>query len=399
MGGDFAMSVAKEIQSALGRASWIRKMFEEGTRLKKIHGPENVFDFSLGNPNLDPPGEFLQALQAEAAVREPFRHAYMPNAGYAHVRAAVARGIEEEQGVPVTENEVIMTCGAAGALNVIFKAILDPGDEVLCPAPYFVEYGFYANNHGGVLKTVATNPDFSLDLAALERALTPATKAVLVNTPNNPTGQVYPAEALEALGKILGRKGREHGRTVYLLSDEPYRSILFDGETAPSVLASYDETIVATSYSKELSIPGERIGWLAVNPRAGEKDLLVAAMTMANRILGFVNAPALMQRVVGAVPHARVDPAPYQRNRDLLCQGLSEAGYEFTKPKGAFYLFAKSPIPDDVAFVAALQEERILAVPGSGFGGPGHFRLAFCVDPRAVENALPGFARTIRKFR
>ncbi|MFH2100391.1 MAG: pyridoxal phosphate-dependent aminotransferase, partial [Pseudomonadota bacterium] len=354
------MSVAKEIGAALGRASWIRKMFEEGTRLKQIHGPENVYDFSLGNPNLDPPVEFFQALESVARTREPFRHAYMPNAGYPHVRAAVARQISEDHGLTLTADEVIMTCGAAGALNVILKAILDPGDEVLTPAPYFVEYGYYASNHGGLLKTVATAPDFSLDLAAMENALGPATKAVLINTPNNPTGQVYPAADLEALGRLLAKKSDRYGRVIYLLSDEPYRSIVYDGVQVPSVFASYENSLVATSYSKELSIPGERIGWLAVHPMAAHRDVLLAAMTMANRILGFVNAPALMQRVVGAVPHAKVDPAPYQVNRDLLCQGLADAGYEFTKPKGAFYLFPRSPVPDDVAFVATLQEERIL---------------------------------------
>ncbi|MBW1988883.1 MAG: pyridoxal phosphate-dependent aminotransferase [Deltaproteobacteria bacterium] len=390
------MAIARNIQDSLARASWIRKMFEEGARLKEVHGPENVFDFSLGNPNLEPPEAFLDALAREAADRGPGRHAYMPNPGYPDVREAVAQRVSREQEVSVSGAEVVMTCGAAGALNVIFKAILDPGDEVLTPTPFFVEYGYYAANHGGKLVTVPTAEDFSLDLSAFEAAISPKTKAVLLNSPNNPTGQVYSTESLERLSALLARKSKELGRVIYLLSDEPYRGIAFDGIKVPSILAAYENSIVATSYSKELSIPGERIGFLAVNPAAEDHDLLLAALAMTNRILGFVNAPALLQRAVGAVPHAMVNPAPYQANRDILCKGLAEAGYRFTTPKGAFYLFPKSPIPDDVAFVAELQKERILAVPGSGFGGPGHFRLAFCVDSATIENALPGFARAIK---
>ncbi|MFC1895927.1 pyridoxal phosphate-dependent aminotransferase, partial [Thermodesulfobacteriota bacterium] len=322
---------------------------------------------------------------------------YMSNLGYPFARKAVAEFISKEQGVDVTEDEVIMTCGAAGALNVIFKAILDLGDEVLCPSPFFVEYRFYADNHGGLLKTVHTLEDFTLDLEAITAAIGPKTKAVLLNSPNNPTGQIYSEESLRTLGNVLRQRSRETGKTIYLIADEPYRKIVFDGLTVPSVLAAYEESLVATSYSKDLSIPGERIGFLAVHPRATHKDALLGAMGLTNRILGFVNASALMQRVVASIQGVNVDIRPYAENRDILCKGLARCGYSFVKPAGAFYLFPRSPIPDDAAFVQALREERILVVPGSGFGGPGHFRIAFCVERKTIEDALPGFKRALSK--
>lgn len=292
-----------------------------------------------------------------------------------------------------------MTCGAAGALNVILKAILDPGDEVVTPAPYFVEYGSYVDNHGGVLKTAPTRPDFNLDIEALAAAITPRTKAVLINSPNNPTGQVYPQESLEQLAGLLAERSRALKRTLYLLSDEPYRKIVYNGVDVPSIFAAYPDSVIASSYSKDISIPGERLGFLAVNPRAAHREALMAAAALTNRILGFVNAPALMQRVVACMQGMSVDIGQYKRKRDLLCEGLAEAGYKFTIPSGAFYLFPESPDPDDVKFVRALQEELILVVPGSGFGGPGHFRIAYCVTDETIVNAMPGFRRTIEKFR
>jgi aspartate aminotransferase len=291
-----------------------------------------------------------------------------------------------------------MTCGAAGALNVMLKAILDPGDEVITPTPCFVEYRFYVDNHGGVLNMVPTNPDFTLDLEALEGAITPKTKALIINSPNNPTGQIYSAESLVALGELLTAKSKEFGRTIYLLSDEPYRKIVFDDTPVPSVFTCYSESIIATSYSKDISIPGERIGFAAVNPAAAHKEQLMAGMTLTNRILGYVNAPALMQRVVACMQGLSVDIGEYKRKRDLLCDGLADCGYEFTKPSGAFYLFPRTPIKDDVEFVKVLQEELILVVPGSGFAGPGHFRIAFCCDDNTIVNAMPGFQRAINKF-
>jgi aspartate aminotransferase len=392
------MTVASKVQSFLERASWIRKMFEEGAQLKAKHGAENVFDFSLGNPNLEPPPRFKEVLVNVVKASEGGHHSYMPNVGYPSVRRAVAAFLSDEQGVPVSADEVIMTCGAAGALNVILKAIIEPGDEVITPVPYFVEYGFYADNHGGVLKTVASHPDFTLDLQAIQNAITPKTKAVLINSPNNPSGQVYDEESLMALGSLLTEQGRNLGRTLYLIADEPYRKIVFDGTEVPSIFPCYPESMIVTSYSKDLSIPGERIGFLAVNPRATYKQDLLAGMALANRILGYVNAPALMQRTIQSLQGVSVDAAIYQKKRDLLCDGLSDSGYKFVKPRGAFYLFPETPSPDDIAFVKALQEELILTVPGSGFGAPGHFRIAFCVDDETIRRSVPGFQKVLERF-
>ena len=393
------MTIAKKIEEIMSRSSWIRKMFEEGTRLKAEHGAENVFDFSLGNPNLQPPDDFYRVLKDIVANDRPGVHAYMPNTGYPRVCEAIAAYMSAEQRVTLTGKEIIMTCGAAGALNAIFKALLDPEDEVITPVPCFVEYGFYAGNHGGVLKTVETNPDFSLNLEALSAAISAGTKIVLINSPNNPTGQIYSKESLAALGRLLKEKSAELGRTLYLVSDEPYRKIIYDGAEVPSIFECYENSIIATSYSKDLSIPGERLGFIAVNPAAEFKATLLGGMALSNRILGFVNAPALMQRVVARLQGKSVDISEYARKRKLLCEGLEEAGYEFIKPPGAFYLFPKSPVPDDVEFVRALQEELILAVPGSGFMGPGYFRLAFCVEDDTIVNALPAFKRVMEKFK
>ena len=392
------MTIAAKVQTFLERASWIRKMFEEGTQLKARYGADNVFDFSLGNPNLEPPARFKQVLVDMAKAPGPGHHSYMPNIGYPAVRQAVAEFVSSEQGLEITADEVIMTCGAAGALNVILRAILDPGDEVITPAPYFVEYGFYADNHGGILKTVPTRSDFTLDLEAIRAALTPKTKAVLINSPNNPSGQIYSKESLLQLGSLLAEEGRRLNRTLYLVSDEPYRKITFDGVKVPSIFSCYAESMIVTSYSKDLSIPGERIGFLAVNPQVTYKEDLLAGMALANRILGYVNAPALMQRTIQSLQGICVDSAVYEQKRNLLCDGLSECGYEFVKPRGAFYLFPKSPVPDDVDFVRALQEELILTVPGSGFGAPGYFRIAFCVDDDTIRRALPGFERVLKRF-
>jgi len=393
------MTIAKNIETILEKSSWIRKMFEEGARLKALHGADRVYDFSLGNPNLEPPDEFQQALKNAVNTAVPGSHGYMPNSGYPHVCEAVAAYLAGEQSIRITGKEVIMTCGAAGALNVILKTILDPGDEVITPAPYFVEYNFYAANHGGALKTVPTRPDFTLDCDAIRAAIGAKTKAVLINSPNNPTGQIYSAESLAELGALLGEQSKKLGRTIYLISDEPYRKIVYDGAKVPSIFSCYPDSIMATSYSKDISVPGERIGFIAVSPDASSKKELMAGMALANRILGFVSAPALMQRAIATVQGISVDVSVYARKRDLLCDGLAACGYEFTKPAGAFYLFAKTPDPDDVKFVRMLQEELILAVPGSGFGGPGHFRIAYCVDDKTIRNAMPGFKKVMDSFR
>jgi aspartate aminotransferase len=393
------MAIAKKIDGFMEKASWIRKMFEEGIALKQEFGAENVFDFSLGNPNLDPPEEFFEALQKVIDERRPGAHAYMSNAGYPETRSAVAQFVSTEQGVELPADNVIMTCGAGGGLNVVFRTLLDPGDEVLVPSPFFVEYRFYVDNHNGVCKLVESNEDFSLSLGAVEAAINEKTKIVLVNSPNNPTGKVYDAQTIAGLGDLLTKKSRELGRTIYLMSDEPYRKIVFDGVLLPSILESYENSIVVTSYSKDLSLPGERLGFIAVNPAIESLDTTMNGLVFSNRTLGFVNAPALMQRVAAQLQGASVDASIYQHKRDLLCGMLSELGYEFVLPGGAFYLFPKSPI-DDVEFVKDLQAERILVVPGSGFGRAGHFRISYCVADSTIEKSRDGFAKVVdRHFR
>ena len=393
------MAVAKKIQAAMEKSSWIRKMFEEGIARKAKFGAEKVFDFSLGNPNLEPPIKFKKTLMDLVNDPSPALHAYMPNAGLMAPRRAVAGYLNKHNRKVCSPEDIVMTVGAGGALNVVLKTLLNPGEEVIIPSPYFVEYNFYLDNHQGVPKTVRTNPDFSLDLPGIESAVTERTKAVLINSPNNPTGKVYGKEDLQDLGELLGVYSRKLGRPVYLISDEPYRKIVYDGITVPSVFDAYPESFVVTSFSKDLSLPGERIGYAAVNPEMNDKGTVVAGMVLCNRVLGYVNAPAFMQRAVAHLMDESVDIALYQRKRDLLCNGLSECGYEFQKPGGAFYLFPKTPIEDDVAFVQALQEENILTVPGSGFLGPGHMRIAYCVDDRTIEKAMPGFERVMKKYR
>lgn len=392
------MAISRKIEGFITQSSWIRKMFEEGISLKKQFGADRVYDFSLGNPNIDPPALFRDHLGKIVRMNLPGRHAYMPNAGYPETRAAVAAYLSEIHGLPLAAEHIIMTCGAGGALNVILKTLLDPGDEVLVPSPFFVEYRFYADNAGGVLKPVGTKEDFSLDLKALESAITDRTKVVLINSPNNPTGRVYDDESIRALAALLEDKGRMPGKTIYLVSDEPYGEIVYDGVRVPSILKAYPNSIIATSYSKSLSLPGERIGYIAANPLLSGLQDAVDGMVLCNRILGFVNAPALMQRVIAGVQGLHVDVGEYRRKRDLLCDGLASIGYRFHRPEGAFYLFPKTPVEDDVAFVTALQKRRILTVPGRGFGNPGHFRIAYCVDDAAIVNAMEGFKEAFGEF-
>ncbi|NOX26363.1 MAG: pyridoxal phosphate-dependent aminotransferase [Deltaproteobacteria bacterium] len=388
------MAIAKKMNEFAKRSSWIRKMFEEGAKMKAEYGAENIYDFSLGNPDLPPPPEFQQTLEKLAADKTPGLHKYMPNAGYPVVRQKMAAKIGAEQDVTLAGSDVIMTCGAAGAINVTLKAILDPGDEVIILSPFFVEYNFYVDNNGGVAKIVRTADDFDLDCDAITAAINKRTKAIIINSPNNPTGQIYSEAAVHKLGHILAAASEKFG-AVYMISDEPYRKIVFDGYTVPSIFKNYRHSIIVSSFSKDLSLPGERIGFIAVHPEAAAHDDLLDAMILANRILGFVNAPALMQRVVAQLPDVAVDCSIYQRRRELFCNILAEAGYEFTPPKGAFYIFPKSPLADDVKFVQLLQEQKILAVPGQGFGCPGYFRLAFCVEDEVIAASGPAFKRAI----
>ena len=390
------MSISKKIKASISKSSMIRKMFDAGIALKKIHGADKVYDFSLGNPNVEQPDEFKRELIALATEAIPFKHGYTPNAGYPETRLAIAQKISRTTGMKMTADHVIMSCGAGGALNVILKTLLDPGDEVIILKPFFVEYPFYIENYGGVVKYATTRSDFSLDIDAIAKAITRKTKAIIINSPNNPTGKVYSRKNIADLALLLKERSLKTKKAVYLISDEPYAEIVFDGVTVPSVLKAYSNSVVAYSYSKTLSLPGERIGYIAINPKIHDIGDWISALILCTRILGFVHAPALMQRIVARLQDVAVDVAVYQKKRDLLCSGLAKAGYTFTKPQGAFYLFAKSPIPDDVEFVQLLLKHNILVVPGSGFGCPGYFRIAFCVDDATIVNALDGFAAAMK---
>jgi aspartate aminotransferase len=391
------MAVSQKIQEFIGRASWIRKMFEEGARLKKEHGAANVFDFSLGNPNLDPAPAVKTSIIEAAQDASAGVHAYMPNAGYPSVRAAIADKINKDEGVNLDENFIVMTVGAGGALNVVLKTFLNHGDEVIVLSPFFVEYVFYADNHGGKAVPVPTKEDFSLDLDAISRAVTPNTGAVLINSPNNPSGKVYGQEDIDGLAALLERKSKDIGRAITLISDEPYRAIIYDGVTVPSILKAYKNSAVVTSFSKDLSLPGERLGYIALNPQMDNAAQAAEGLVLCNRILGFVNAPGLMQRAVKNVLMEVVDVNVYKRRRDRLYSALISFGYQCVKPDGAFYLFPRSPLEDDVAFVAHLQKKLILTVPGKGFGCPGHFRIAYCVSDETIEGSLAGFEAAIKE--
>lgn len=385
------MAVSNKVKGSMEQGSWIRKMFEEGISLKQQFGEENVFDLSLGNPIMEPPQEFFDELRRVAENPIAGLHRYMPNAGFVETRDAVAAQLREETGQDFTANEIIMCCGAGGALNVILKTLLDPGDEVVIFAPYFVEYFFYADNHGGACKVVPPNDDFLPDLDAFENAIVENTKIVLLNSPNNPSGVLYSAELLVQLGEIIQRKEKEFGSEIFLVSDEPYRKILFDGLEYPHIFDHHVRSIVATSHSKDLALPGERIGFVAVHPDYDDKTELMDGLVFCNRTLGFVNAPALIQHIVKNLQSVTIDVQQYQDKRDFMYQNLTEIGYEMPMPQGAFYMFPKSPIEDDVEFTAELQKSNVLVVPGRGFGSPGHFRLSYCVTDETLAGSLEGF--------
>ena len=393
------MAIAKKINGFMTQSSFIRKMFEEGVRLKQKHGAENVFDFSLGNPNVDPPEAVKAKLRELASAEIPGKHMYMPNAGYPETRATVAAELSASRGVALSADQIVMTCGAGGALNVILKTILDPGEEVIIPAPFFVEYRFYVDNAGGETRIIPPLEDFSLDLETIGKAITEKTKAILINSPNNPTGKVYDEASIRGLAALLTERGKALNREIYIISDEPYSEIVYDGVTVPSVMKSYPLSFIASSYSKSLSLPGERIGYIAVNPAMSNLGEVLGGITLCNRILGFVNAPALMQRAIAGLRGVRVDVETYRRKRDLLCDGLTSVGYQVIKPEGAFYLFPKTPIADDVRFADALRERLILTVPGSGFYGPGHIRIAYCVDDATILGAIEGFGKVWKEFK
>lgn len=389
------MAISKRIDEHLIHASWIRKLFEEGQQMSQDGGGP-VYDFSLGNPELDPPKKLRVALQRILDETKSGLHRYMPNAGYPEARRSVASALAEETGLSFDTGHVLMTVGAAGALNVALKALCDPGDEVMAPAPYFVEYGFYAENHGAELKPVPSGTDFDLDPEAIAKRLNPKTRVILINNPNNPTGVVYSQETLNRLGAVLRDASARYGRPVYLLDDAPYRKLIYDMDRCPSVFLAYEHALMATSHSKDLAIPGERVGFLAISPRCPEGGRVADAAAFANRTLGFVNAPALMQRVVSELQDEVIDLDWYRRKRDRLVTALTDFGYRVPHPGGAFYLFPEAPGGDDIAFINKLKSLRVLTVPSSGFGVPGHFRIAYCVCDEVIEGALPLFEKVIK---
>ena len=389
--------LADSVTGYLEHASWIRRMFEAGGHLKARYGADKVYDFSLGNPDLPAPPAVAEGLRAFAEhAHEPFAFGYMPNGGFAWAREKLADYLSREQGVTLTAEDVILGCGAAGVLNAFLRAVLNPGEEMLAFAPYFVEYGFYVSNHGGVFKAVQSKKDtFAPDLDALEAAISEKTRVVLINSPHNPTGVVYKRKEIAAIADLLLNKSQEYGKPIWLIGDEPYRFLAYDGAEVPSVLPLYPYAIAISSFSKSLSLPGERLGYAAVSPKLPEeeKKLLMAALTLTTRILGFVNPPVVGQHIMAAALGSQVDLEVYAARRTAMAEVLEQAGYEFQMPSGAFYFFPKAPGGDDVAFVNALLEERVLAVPGTGFGCPGHFRLAFCVDESVIRNSAEGFAK------
>jgi aspartate aminotransferase len=388
------MPIAQKMIKMVEGMEMVKKMFEEGARLKTEHGAENVFDFSIGNPDVPPPPEFKKVLK-DLVNDESLYHGYTPNAGYPHVRQAVADYLNTLHDVNLNPEFIVMTVGAAGALNDALNAVINTGEEILTPAPYFIGYDHYAFIAGAPIKTAPTGGDFHLDVAAIESAITEKTRVMLINSPNNPTGVVYAAEELAELGRVLEAASQRFGKRIYLVADEPYRKIVYDVEV-PSIFQAYPHSIVVSSYSKELSLAGERIGYLAVHPEAEDAGLLASAAAVINTML-CVNAPSLAQLAVSQLQGITVDVSIYQRRRDMLCQGLSEIGYEFNVPEGAFYLFPKSPIADDVKFTQILKEELILAVPGAGFAGPGYFRLSYAVPDSTISGSMQGFKRALDK--
>jgi aspartate aminotransferase len=370
-------------------------MFEEGTRLKRERGAENVFDYTLGNPDVEPPAQVLQTLQRVASSPKPLSHGYMPNAGYPQVREALAAKLSRETGLAFTSEDVFMTVGSAGACNVILKSILDPGDEVIVLKPFFPEYEFYITNHGGTMVQVDTDDNLLPEMERIAAAITPRTRALILNTPNNPTGRVYPESVLRELDALLQRTSQQ----ILLISDEPYKSLVFDGKRQPEVASLIKNTVICNSWSKAQGVCGERIGYLALSPNLPELPDLRRACTFCNRILGFINAPAIWQWVLLETMDATSDVSSYEEKRNFLCDALEKIGYEVARPEATFYLFLKTPIADDIAFVRTLTAEGVLAVPGTGFGRGGYIRLSLTIPMEQIKKSVAGFERALATVR
>lgn len=393
--------IAEQMKGFVKNSSAIRAMFEEGKKLAAVYGPENVYDFSLGNPNVPAPEKVRKEAVRMLTEDDPvILHGYMNNSGYEDVREKISNFLNKTHGTNFRAENILMTVGAAGGLNVILKTLLNPGDEVIVFAPYFGEYRSYAANYGGVLVEVPPNTtDFQPDLESFEKLISPKTKAVIVNTPNNPTGVIYSEKTIRAMADIMRRKQQEYGTDICLISDEPYRELAYDGAEVPYLTKYYENTVVGYSFSKSLSLPGERIGYLVIPDEMKDSADVIAAANVANRILGFVNAPSLFQKVAAECLEERTNLEYYNRNRETLYHGLTEAGYECVRPEGAFYLFVKSPVEDEKVFCETAKKHRILIVPGSSFGCPGYVRIAYCVAYETIVNALPGFKEVICELK
>lgn len=394
-GGDM---ISKRIREEIEEASWIRRMFEEGMKMRRIRGEENVFDFSLGNPDVEPPDEVKERLIKLLLEGKKGMHRYMPNNGFEESREQIAAYLEEQYGLPFTKDHVFMTSGCAGGINIILKTLLDRGDEVIIPSPYFMEYRYYVESHGGVPRLVETDDRFQLSIERIQEAISDRTKAVIINSPNNPTGAVYEEDVLRDLAGLLFAERRK-GRTIYLISDEAYRKFLYEGIVLPNLFRLYDLLFAVYTHSKDLAIPGERIGYIAISPRLEDLETIVSGLMFSSRALGFVNAPALFQRTVPGFQRNSVDLIEYEKKRNMLYEGLVDAGLEVVKPQGAFYMFPRSPCEDEIEFVRALKDdEGILVVPGRGFGKRGYVRIAYCVPLERIERAMDGFKRVTARF-
>jgi aspartate aminotransferase len=388
---------SEKVTENLKRSSWIRAMFEEGERLRRIHGNDKVYDFTLGNPDPEPPVEVINSIKNNASL--PNVHKYMSNAGYPDVREKVAAHVSRGTGLELNMNHVVMTVGAAGGLNVVMKSILNPDDEVIALAPFFAEYTFYIDNSGGRMVKVNTDSETFMPIpAAIEKAITAKTKAIIINSPNNPSGAVYSEEILKEVAAVLLKKGKELGTTIYVISDEPYTKLVYDGAEVPSMLNIFQNSIVVSSFSKSLALPGERIGYIIVNPAIKDVELLISALAFCTRTLGFVNAPSLLQKVVAENLEVVSDIQSYKERRDALYNILINAGFTCEKPKGAFYLFPKCPIEDDGAFVKAALKYNLIVVGGTGFAFPGYFRLAYCVSMDTIMKSEPAFRELAKEF-
>jgi aspartate aminotransferase len=393
--------IARKMQEQVQNSSVIRAMFEEGKRLAEIYGAENVFDFSLGNPNVEAPEEVKKAILEVVNEYDAMSvHGYMNNSGYEEVRAVIAKSINHRFGTVFTQNNIVMSVGAAGGLNVILKTLLNPKDEVIAFAPFFGEYRNYVSNYDGELVVVAPNTvDFQPNLEEFKGKVTPRTKAVIINSPNNPTGVIYSEATIIKLAEILSGKQKEFGTDIYIISDEPYRELAYDNADVPYLTKYYANTIIGYSFSKSLSLPGERIGYLVIPAQVADFENVISAANIATRILGFVNAPSLFQRVIAKCLDAKVDLDAYNRNRELLYYGLASFGYQCAKPEGAFYMFVKTPMEDDIEFCRLAKQKNILIVPGTFFGCPGYVRIAYCVAYRTIEKALLGFKALIDELK